>query len=349
MAYTGFYNVTAVTPIQSLTDSGVSGTEVKSGIRLTVDPPSDSVKTVFANSSELTYTSSSNLLAGAWLSGTQSVVNVTGTGDVGKIAGNMSVVNNVGTGSHVEYALGYEAVVTFMQPSSTIDTYAAYYIPNMTAVPNIGNVAKFGGFVNHYSESFNQSFAPSYNANMQEIVPPYHPGLIPGRYYSRPHRFVVDDTSVVGLTYCIPIYIPHRQVISTVGFRKNSNVASSNARVAIYNSLKGTIANRVWQSGEISTSAGGGQDHEVSVGVRLEAGTYWLLFSTSHALPMKYHAGDSLNDCTRLYGSESSTQADVNIDKIAYITRAHGAYPDAIDAYPTFAQAQGEPHVWFRV
>lgn len=347
MSYTGFYNVTAVNPIMTGADSGTSGVGKVSGITVTANPTAPSTRVVYGSATEVNYTSNQALQSGGWLTGDISTVQVAGSGNVDKIATNMAVTNHVGTGT-VTSALGYEAVVSFVGPTSNIQRYAAYYVPNLSGVPNINRIAEFGGFVNDYAESFNRTAAPFYNATFQEFTPPYHPGLVENRYYSAPHRYVGDNSALNDRAYLVPIFIPHRTTIKKLGFNLVSTNAG-NAKLALYTAEKGKVQNLVWQSNPIPCTAPTG-NKEVDPNIRVEAGTYYIALSVSVNTSMKFHSPDGKMDRSGLLGSATSTDSDNNLAMTSYVPTPYlPVFPAQLALVPTFGTAQEEPHLWFRV
>lgn len=345
MSYTGFYNVTAVNPVMTGADSGTSGVGKVSGITVTTNPATPSTRVVYGHSSEVNYTSSQPVNTGGWLTGGVDTVQVAGSGSVDKIATSMAVTNHVGTGV-VNSALGYEAVVSFVGPSSTINKYAAFYVPNLSGVPNINRVTQFGGFINDYTESFNKVLSPFYNSTMQEFAPPYHPGLVAGRYYSAPHRYIGDNAALANILYLVPIQIPHRTTISKIGFNQVT-ATTGNARLAIYTAEQGRVQKRIWESAQIPLTGTG--DKEQTVNVRVDAGTYWLCYIGSANASIKFHSPDAFQERAQLYGSASSTSSDTTLSRTCYMSTPYAAFPEQIAIVPTYVTAAEEPHLWFRV
>lgn len=184
----------------------------------------------------------------------------------------------------------------------------------------------------------------------QDIAPAYHTGLIAGRFYSSPHRTIADGAMAAGTAYAIPVFLPHRATINTVGFKVSTAASGVNAVMAIYSAERGKIQSQVWQASAAISCATTG-DKEFTVNQTLEAGTYWLVLSTSGAVTIKFHTPASTDDRVGMFGQTASDVSDTTTHRVATMAQTYsvGGFPAAPGLVPTFVAQDNEPHLWFRV
>lgn len=304
---------------------------------MTVQPTSDSLRTVFLEKLELTYNSNRNLKSGAWISAQEKVVNTGGTGTVDKLVVDMAQLNV--TGARVKAALGYEAVLSYIAPGSVIESYAGFYFPNISAVPNLANVQKMAAFQNDERSAHVMSRGRYLNGDLVELCPPYHPGLIAGRYYSAPAKSMTQSAVAPNVAYVNYVHVPERTVITKLGVNVVVE-APGNVRLALYKVAKGKLSVLVEQSSDIATDTAGVK--EASVNCDVDSGTYAVVALFSSSPTVSWHEIQPLGNT----GGSSPTAFSeyVFIPGIPY-----GPLPEAPDVLPTFQANTIEPHLWFRV
>lgn len=304
---------------------------------MTVAPTSDSLRSVFLEKLELTYNSGRSLRSGAWVSSQQKVLNTAGAGTVDKLVVDMVQLNV--TGARVKAALGYEAVLSYVDPASVIESYAGFYFPNIAAVPNIANVQKMAAFQNDERRAHVMSRGPFLNGDLVEVAPPFHPGLIPGRYYAAPARSMTQAPVAPSAGYVTYVHIPARATLTKLGFNV-VNGAAGVGRLALYKVANGRLKSLVTQSGELSTEAAG--PVEASISAEVDSGTYAIVALFSASPVISWH---EISPSGAL-GARSPT----GFSEYAFIPGIpYGPLPENPDILPTFEANAIEPHLWFRV
>ncbi len=333
------------------TVTNTSGTVAAESVDVDVAPTANSTAVVFARRDQVNFNINRALQSGGWLTAHQSVVNLgASAGTVDKVVVNFAQVN-VNSTAAVNTVLLYEVSIASIAAAASIAGAVGYYFPNLRAVANIGRITTLAAFANDDPVAICRTYGPFYNRSQQEFAPPYHPGLVPGRYYSAPYRLIGDAATTAGFAACIPVHIPHTCTISEIGFIVSTAQAGSQAVMAIYTAEKGKVQNRIWQSPTgISTATTGNKTQAPNVEV--SPGTYWLLLLTSVNLNIKYHQPQSSDGRMMMMGQPAADTQDNSLNRVAYLPRggfAVGAFPAQIASVPSFLNQDNEPHVWFRV
>lgn len=330
--------VSSLNPMQIVvpTDMGTSGVRNVNVISQTVSPSGASTRQVFLNQFKLTYNSSQNMLSGGYLNPSLAVLETAGTGTHDKLVGNMVLMNL--TGGNITSTLGYEFTLPTIGATTQIGSLAAYYVPNLNSVTNIGNVLQGYAFANDQATWHIKNSGRYLNAALRELSPPNNPGLVSSRYYSTaPASGTAAATPNVA--YFIPVYVPERTTITKLGFNV-STAATGKARIGLYNAANGAPTTLIVQGGvELDTSTTG--DKEVTISQQVDSGLYFesILFSgtptiATHTIPPERAIQ---------YGSSTSSAAV----EVGYIPFAYASLPASAGSLSYQAQPS-EPHVWFR-
>lgn len=333
------------------TVTAVSGTVAAEAVDANYVPGANSTAVVFVRRDQLNFNTNRNLTSGGWLTAHQSVVNLgSSAGTVDKVVADFSQVNIDGA-AQVNTVLLYEVSISRIAATANITAVVGFYFPNLRAVTNIGRIGTLVAFGNDDTAAICRTLGPFFNRTLQEFSPPYHPGLVPGRYYSAPYRLIGDAATTAGFAACIPVHVPHTTTISEMGFIVTTGIASSQAVMALYTAEKGKVQNRIWQSTVgISTATSGAKTQ--SPNVEVSPGTYWLLLLTSANLTVKYHNMQSSDTRMMMMGQPAADTSDNSLNRVAYLPMggfAVGAFPAQIASVPSFLNQDNEPHVWFRV
>ncbi len=211
-----------------------------------------------------------NLVAPGWITGHESVVSLTGGGNVFKVVGAMSQFNNLLTGGTATNVLGYEAVVSYMDPASHVTNYSGFYVPNVSVVPNIGNISNFSAFQSDYTEAKNSFLHPTYGGARQDLSPGARMKMLPGLYHSSSFAAIAPTTLPINTLGMCPIYVNDRTTFTRVGFTVTTAVASSSCEVALYYGSGLLAFTQVADFGTISTTTTG--DKEITINQRLDSG-----------------------------------------------------------------------------
>lgn len=342
MACTGFYASDSINNVTPVVDTNTTGTITKSGISSGISPGSDSTAVYFGHKSEMVWRSDNSLLAPGWITGHESVVSLTGAGNIFKVVGNMSQFNNLLAGGTASNVLGYEAVISYMDPAAHVQNYCGYYVPNQSIVPNIGNIVNHSAFQSDYTESKNSWLHPSYGAARQDLSPAERMAPVPGRFYTAEHSGTSAANNVANRTYFMPVHMGGRFNITKVGLQTGAS-AGAKAKLALY-STQGLNANSlIADFGEVDISAGGAV--EITVNQRVEVGSYYLAVKTNQVVNMVFHTvSTGLRQAQ--YGL-SSPVGSGEVNRIDDTSTYAAAFPSTC-VFTTVATA-GEPHLWYRM
>lgn len=293
---------------------------------------------------QMTYNSSAPITTGGWVSAREDALTFPLNGlTIDKALVQLAQINVSGTGT-IDKLLGHESEIATISTGTTINSYSAYYVPNLSGVANIGNITTFYAFANDHTNAKVKSAGPIVNAALVEYSPPYHPGLVANRYYSAPHDTIAANAVAANVIYFIPVLVPHRTTVLKLGFTVTTLGAGS-ARLAIYRAKGGVPEILQIDAGTISVSTTG--DKEISISQQLDAGTYYLAINFSVACSVNWHQGSQAIR-QGMFGSNTSTQTGAGQECGGYFAYAFGAFPSVAGVMSYNAQ-QAEPHVWFRV
>lgn len=333
-----------VTVVDTLPTAGTTG--VGETTDLNASPTADSTRTLFARRDTLNWNCNFKLKPGAWLTAHEAVLNISGSGEVSKTVISMAQ-GNVNYNGKISIMLGYEPVLSSINPEATIEQYCSFYHPNMqVAVPNIGRVLQRAAFICEDTEAYMRTVGIFLNGNLQEFAPSMHPGLIPDRYYSAPYRTQQGVETVPNFAMICLVNIPHRATIKKLGINVLKATPGGKVRLAMYSAVNGRVEALKGQTAELDCSTTG--EKEGDLNVRVEAGNYWLCVNSNAAIPIAFHIGASPDRSLGLYGATASTQ--VSQGNMAFVPMGgYAAFPASIVQYPSFLNQDAEPHIWFRV
>lgn len=319
------------------TDTATSGTGSTSALNVTVAPTANSTRVTLGKKVEISYSSSFNITTGGYLVAGQDVLNTSGTGTIDKLVGRMVQLNL--TGGNIAAAVGVEAVLSTIAVGTTVSGLAFYYVPSMAGVPNIANVLQMAAFQNDDPRAYILNRGKLLDGDLIEFAPPYHIGLLAGRYYSAPAKSMASPTPVAANTiYVTFVNIPSRATITKLGFNVTAGSAG-NAIIGLYKVKASTLTTIVAQTSSISTATTGAKEGTISAEVN--AGTYALVGIFSGTPTINWHEVGSHS----VIGSLSPT----GYSEVAYISSAFGALPATANIVPTFAANTIEPHFTFRL
>ena len=323
------------------TNTTTAGTSAQNTIDVAVQPTANSVQVTFGLRTQVTYNSSKNTGVGGYATASQDVVNTQGTGTHDKIVGKLTQLNM--TGGNVNSAVGLESEIASLGASTTVGSYAAFLVPNLSGVANIGNVTNFYSFACQHVNSASLNMGRTLNGQLLELTPDYHPGLAVGRYYSAPYTTISTFTISTGTVYFVPVFVPARTTLTKLGFTVTTALASSSARLAIYDSVAGVPQNLVIDAGTVSTTTTG--DKEITISKSLEAGCYFLAAQFDHAITVNVH--DTGATRVSQYGAPASNTSAAGHTNLGTLAYAFAAFPTTAGSL-TYTAAQIEPHLWFR-
>lgn len=331
----------AVPPTQS--DSVItSGTTAYSKMDVDYTPSGSSTAVVISHRAQVNYSGTSSIASGGWLTASQHVLNIGNAGTIDKLVGSMSQLNVAGSTGTITSALGYEAVVSTIPAGRVIQAYAGYYFPNLSGVPNIGNITSVAAFANDYPAAVVRSAGPFLNAAGAELTPSYHIGLIAGRYYSTPSSALSTAAMVANVAYVIPVFVPHRTTITKLGVEVTNARISTSIRLGLYRVRGvGLPPVLVVDGGVVSSNSTGVK--EVTVSVTVDSGSYFIAAVSNGTPSIRHHAIQAHH--TMMYGSDSPSA----VNGVAYYPYAYGTLPSVLPSAPTIAGQNAEPHLWFRI
>lgn len=351
MAY--IINSPSILPGKAYTESNslITGTNAARTNDITVNPSAGSTQVLFAERNQLNYISAQNMNTGGYLCPGQDVINTaasTGTHD--KMVGRLAQFNLLG--GAVTSALGFEAEIATIGASTTVGSYAGFYLPNLSGVPNIGNVSQLYSFASDHVNSASKNAGRTLNGRLAEIGPAYHPGLVTGRYYTAPYDTLAAQNSAVNILYFVPIWIPHRCTITKLGLTVTTLGAGS-ARFGLWDSvngfaggLSGIPRNRIIDAGTVSVATTG--DKEVTISQSVDAGMYFISMVTDVVFGFNWHTIDPRLRLAQ-YGASGAAVSGSGLEGAAYMPFTYGALPATNSTALTYQAIQNEPHLWFRL
>lgn len=341
--------VSAINELKSGSNASaaVSGVAVGGDVSLNVNNAADSTAVYYAHRSQLNYTVNFDILSGGWLSAYGGMVNVTGNGDIDKVVAAFSQTHLSNNGI-VKSALGYEAVLSTVGANADVRAWAAYYVPTMRSVANIDTVDTLGAFINDDPKAVSWTMSSFFNSTKQEFSPANHTGIIPGRVYSAACSSFVEGQLNPGYVYLIPVTIPHRTNVSSMGIRiSTASAAGGKMRLGIYGNIGGKVSGKKFGSNEIAIDSTGIKEIAIT-DVTLDAGVHWLALTVSAVCGAEFHTGN-VGVRSSFSGQSAEGLAASQIDFQVYIATPYAAFPDVVDVYPAFASGTtSEPHVWFK-
>ncbi|NVZ22635.1 hypothetical protein HX794_23605 [Pseudomonas costantinii] len=326
---------------RNYTDTAVTGLVAKESITTLVQPTGPTSRVVIGERSEMQYDSGQNITSGGYLVAGQDVMSTQGGSTIDKLVGRMVQTNL--TNKRVKAGLGIESVLSYVGATTTVESFAGFYWANLRGVPNIDRVTLLAAFANHDTESIIQSMGPFLNADMVELSPSAHPGLVPGRYYSSPYEFVGSDWIDPGVIYFVPIHLPHRATLKQLGLNV-VNAGAGTVRIGVYAAINGQPTRLALDSGNIDVSTIGVK--EATISKRLDSGFYFLCVTTSVRIAISHHSGLTPQKVANL---GQTVAVPTSMEATAYIDGApYGPYPEAGRAVK-YSTKNSEPHLWYRV
>lgn len=290
---------------------------------------------------------------GGWLSAIKGVLGFRNNSVVDKAVANTGFMALEGN-AQVDKLLGYEAIVNFMGAAANVNQCAMFYVPNMSVVPNIDRVANFYSFGCDYANAhmknvgrYLKAMKTDTGSVLREVASAPHPGLRSGRTYgpasNDPSVARIDNTALGGVLYAVPIFVPHRCTVNTLGVRLNTAVASQNLKLALYHSNNaGKLGIRIHETANISMGTAG--DKQVTgLSVVLEAGMHFLCVLTSADASLKWSSCKALSD---MFGRSGSG----GVDNLPVYGTGFVTLPaDLSSADPTYIETSGfVPDVYWR-
>lgn len=322
-----------------------SGTNAGRTVDLNVSPSANSTQVAFAERVQVNYTSSYNQTVGGYISAGQDVVNTaSGSGAHDKIVGRLCQINLLG--GNVTAVLGYESEIASIGAATLVGGYAAFFVPNLSGVPNIGNISQFGSFICQHVNSYSMNYGKTLNVNQKELAPAHHPGLVTGRYYSAPHDNLTTQAMSANIAYPVPIYVPERRASITLGF--NVTVGNGNANISLWIPGNGTFATLVGQSGSFSVATAGDKEQTISGTNPIDPGLYFAVVVFSGTPTITWHSMLATERVWQ-YGAPTSATTGSNHTCAAYAPFTFGTFPSTNATALTYQNIQIEPHIWFRV
>jgi hypothetical protein len=323
--------------VQASSDSATSGTAAKAGLTTSVSPTANTTQVLINYRSQINYNSSSNVTTGGYLCAGQDVINTSGTGTHDKMVARMAQMNL--TGGNVSAAVGFESVISQIGAGTAISGLALYYVPNMASVANFGNIGTVAAFSNDEPRAILRSAGPFLNADLRELSPSNHIGLIAGRYYSAPAKSMTQSAVAANVIYVTYVHVPHRTTITRIGFDV-ATASAGNARIGMYKVANGALTSLVVQGANLDTGTTGVKESVISA--QVDSGIYAVVAVFSATPTIRWHEINGNSMTGALSSSGFSEQA--------YITPfSFGALPGTANITPTFAANTIEPHFWFRV
>lgn len=307
-----------------------------------VNPASASSLVYVGERLSMSYNTAQALSPGGWVSTREDVLNFPTAATVDKALVQLAQVT-VPSNCTISALLGHESEIAAVAAGATVSSYAAYYVPNLSGVPNIGNVLQFYSFACDHVNSLHKNAGKYVNAGLVEYAPPYHPGIVPGRYYSAPHDTIAANSVSANVIYFIPVHLPQRALVTKIGFTVTTSGAG-NARLGIYRAKGGVPEALMIDAGAISVSTAG--DKEITIAQSLESGTYFLAVNFSVACSVNWHSGMQAWR-QGMFGSSTSSLSGAAQECGGFYGYAFGAFP-AVANVMSYNPQQAEPHIWFR-
>jgi hypothetical protein len=320
-----------------------SGTNAGRTVDLNVSPSSNSTQVAFAERVQVNYTSAYNQTVGGYISAGQDVVNTSGgSGTHDKIVGRLCQINLLG--GNVTSVLGYESEIATIGAATLVGGYAAFFVPNLSGVPNIGNISQFGSFICQHVNSYSMNYGQTFNGQGIEIAPPYHPGIVANRYYSAPHDNITTQAMAANVAYAVPVFIPERLTSVKLGFTVTAG--AGNARISLWTAKGGTFSKMMAQSNSFSVATTG--DKEQTLSTTIDAGCYFIVAVFDSTPTLNWHSMLAQYRVWQ-YGAPASNTSGSAHTCAGYMPLTFGAFPSTNSTELTYQNIQIEPHFWFRV
>lgn len=318
--------------------------------------PGANSNAVFSNmNQEITYNETTNITVGGWLNAEQTTVSIgANAGAIDKVVAHMSQLN-ITNQQPVGAALCYEAVISSVGANANVSGgMVGFFFPNLRNVPNINRLnGKLAAFVNQDKEARIQTAGKIINGTLEELAPPYHPGLRAGRYYTAPYRYSGKNWMQPNIATAMPIHIPHRCTIADIGIYALANADKTRRIIfAIYTAENGRVQNRVWQSPAALTPPDTDGYISQAVNVEVDAGVYWIISISNVNFECWHHSPTGHDLRAYWYGQPSPNLTDAGLHRIAYFqpgAMAVGMFPLQLSLHPETTNSDVEPHVMFRI
>lgn len=308
-----------------------------------VNPAAPSTLVYVGQRLEMRWNTTQPLNAGGWVSVREDVLTFPQAATLDKAVLHLEQVN-ITANCTIDKLLVHEVEIAAITAGSTVNNFAGHYFPNLSGVSNINRITNFYAYANDEPRAMHKSAGPYVNAAIVEVAPPYHPGLVTGRYYSAPHDTVAANAVSPNIIYFVPVYVPHRATVTKVGFTVTASGAG-NARLAIYRAKNGVPEILQVDAGTISVGTTG--DKEITISQQLDSGTYYLAVNFSVACSVNWHQGSQALR-QGMFGSSTSSLSGAAQECGGYFAYAFGAFPN-VAGVMSYNPQQAEPHVWFRV
>lgn len=343
---TGFYGDAVLSNSQLDTDfdSEVSDSIAKRQLIVTVDPSDTSDRKLAARRDEVTYVSAFNMEATSFLNAHTAAIGVNSLGDVDTAVGYNSVYS-LTSSANITSAYGYQVNVEQISSDNSVDTLYGYVFPDMTGVPNQGNISSKIAFANFDPQASIVNYGSTYNSIGQEIVPPNHPGIIPGWYYTTDYSLTVTKSLTLDNLYFAPVYIPYKSTIHAL-YTKITTPGSVGALVqlSLYKVVNGVVSG-VLAYGEASAEAAGSV--EVILDVEVPAGTYLVGINCNQSVSI---IGGIPVIGQSKFGNESLPDVGETYAPVVYapFDVTYGDTP-SLDTGLLSSSDEAWPLVWYRV
>lgn len=337
------------------TATGTSGVKNTFKYITAVEPGAASSAVFSIENKELTYNQAYTLGVGGWLNADQATVSLgSAAGAVDKVVAHMSQLNIVNQ-QPVGAALCYEAAISAIGPNTNVSGGAiGFFFPNLRNVPNINRLNdKLACFMNQDKEARFQTAGKIINGTLEELAPPYHPGLRSGRYYTAPFRYAGINWMQPNIATAMPIYIPHRCTMADIGVYAKANTDKTRRIIfGLYTAENGRIQNRVWQSPAALTAPDTDSYISQNVNIELDAGTYWIVAISNVNFACMHHSASGHDLRAHWYGQTDPAATDSALFRTAYFqpgAMTVGMFPLSAQVHPEYGASDAEPHIMFRV
>lgn len=320
-----------------------SGTQVSLSDNSNTVLTANSAAVIFGRRIQLNHNSTYNMTTGGYLCPVEFVLNTAGTGTHDKAVGQLTQLNL--TGGNLTSVVGVESEIASLGASTLVSGYAAFFVPNLAGLPNVSNISQFGSFICQHVNSYSMNYGQTLNGQGIEIAPPYHPGLVAGRYYTAPHDNITTQAMAANIAYAVPIYIPERL---TTGIKLGFTVTTGagNARISLWTAKGGTFSTLVAQSGSFSVATTGDKEQTLSPPV-IDAGCYYIVAVFDSTPTLNWHSMLAQYRVWQ-YGAPASNTSGAAHTCTGYMPFTFGAFPSSNSTALTYQNIQIEPHFWFR-
>lgn len=335
--------------LRSYTSDIIAGTETNEEVKLTVAPTGNSTAVHIGGRFTTEVDTTHNMTTGSSVGALQTVVNVGGTGFVDKTVGILSHINFGGAGRK-QSALCFEAGIPTVPSNSDIGSVAGFYFPNLAGIANIDRIGVIAAFANQHKKALIQNAGVYVDGLLRQFAPPYHPGLIPGRYYTSPYFWLgFGINTQPGTAYLTLVHVPMRTVITKLGMLTNSVGTNRKVRIGMAVAYQGGVGPVMGQTAELNADANG--IVEGTVNFEVDPGMYWLAVNTSVAMSIGSHNVNGEDGMMgSLFGQSDPTIKEGNTQRSAAINMGgFGPFPANPNIVPTFLTANAQPHLWFRM